>query len=354
MKEYNVLNSKQRIQWLDIAKGIAIICTIIGHTVAFGSQTRNLIFSFHMPLFFLLSGYTIKTISKDKMISATWKDFKRLIIPFFIMGIINVLLLVVLENAQFIPSLKLQIKRFMWGNGNDYLGMLCSPPIKMFGVGVIWFLVALFWGKLAYRIFDRMVSKNRIIFLLFFSFVGIWISNVARLPQCIDMIPVIMLFMEGGRIIREDVNSDSSVWKILGIVSFFAWIYLAWDKGIYIELATRKYPFTMLSVLIAFLGCICVIQFSQAIEKMKISGFLTFAGRNSLDLLCIHYLDLYFEDVWTINHFGENSTLYFTNEVMSCVARVLMDVLILIVWCAIKKLFFMCFQNKFGLEKKNV
>lgn len=354
MKECNILNSKQRILWLDIAKGIAIICTIIGHTVAFGSQIRNLIFSFHMPLFFLLSGYTIKTISKDKMISATWKDFKRLIIPFFFMGIINVLLLVVLKNAHFFPSLKLQIKRFMWGNGNDYLGDLCSPPIMMFGVGVIWFLVALFWGKLAYRIFDRTVSKNRLIFLLFLSFVGIWISNVARLPQCIDMIPVIMLFIEGGRIIRDDVDTDSNVWKCLGIISFFVWIYFAWDKGIYIELATRKYPYTMLSVLIAFLGCICVIQLSQAIENIKIVRLLIYVGKYSLDLLCIHYLDVYFKDVWTISHFSENSTLYFTNEVMSCAARVLIDVLILVVWCAIKKLFFKCFHNKFGLEKKDV
>lgn len=354
MKKDYVKDSKERIQWLDVAKGIAIICTIIGHTVAFGSQTRNLIFSFHMPLFFLLSGYTIKTISKDKMFSATWKDFKRLVFPFFVLGFVNVLLLVMLEDAEFIPCLKLQIKRFMWGNGNDYLEILFEPPIKMFGVGVIWFLVALFWGKLAYRIFDRTVSKNRVIFLMFLSFIGIWISNVTRLPQCFDMIPLIMLFIEGGRIIREEVNPDSIVWKCLGIISFFIWIYFAWDKGIYIELATRKYPYTMLSVLIAFLGCICVIQFSQAIEKLKISEPLIFVGKNSLELLCIHYLDLFYDDVWSINYFSPNSTLYFTNEIMSCTVRVLMDVLILIAWCIIKKLLYYCFHNKLRLEKKNV
>lgn len=51
-----------RIDWIDVAKGIAILLVIIGHTVQFGSATRNVIFSFHMPLFFILSGYTFRLV----------------------------------------------------------------------------------------------------------------------------------------------------------------------------------------------------------------------------------------------------------------------------------------------------
>lgn len=36
----------RRIDWIDLAKGIAILLVIIGHTVMFGSMARNLIFSF--------------------------------------------------------------------------------------------------------------------------------------------------------------------------------------------------------------------------------------------------------------------------------------------------------------------
>ena len=76
-------NLTDRLNWLDIAKGLAIICTIIGHTVAFGGRTRNLIFSFHMPLFFLLAGYTIKPIQLRGMLKSIRKDFVRLIILLF-------------------------------------------------------------------------------------------------------------------------------------------------------------------------------------------------------------------------------------------------------------------------------
>ena len=44
---------KKRIEWIDAAKGLAICGTVISHTVSFGSFVRNLLFSFHMPLFFL-------------------------------------------------------------------------------------------------------------------------------------------------------------------------------------------------------------------------------------------------------------------------------------------------------------
>ena len=44
-----------RKQWLDIAKGIAIILMVIGHT-SIPNIASNFIYAFHMPLFFIASG----------------------------------------------------------------------------------------------------------------------------------------------------------------------------------------------------------------------------------------------------------------------------------------------------------
>lgn len=43
---------RQRIDWIDFAKGITILLVIIGHNVS--GPLRGAIFSFHMPLFFIL------------------------------------------------------------------------------------------------------------------------------------------------------------------------------------------------------------------------------------------------------------------------------------------------------------
>lgn len=330
---------KKRILWLDVAKGIAILCTIVGHTVAFGSQVRNLIFSFHMPLFFIIAGYTLKTIPKEKIIYATWKDFKRLIIPFLVMGIITVFLAVIFNDADIIFCVKTIIKRFIWGNGNDYNSSLIFTSVVFCGVGATWFLLALFWSKFVYRFFDICITSNRIIFLLFMSFLGICIGRIIRLPHCIDMIPLIMLFFECGRVIKSKVDMNSERWKCFGIISFCIWIFFAWDKGIYIEMAERQYPYTMMSVLLSILGSICVIQFSKSIEYLKFSKFLVFVGENSLDLLCIHSIDYYLSELWSIKMFDDGSSLFFANDLLSSILKVVCDVIILVIWCFIKKLF---------------
>lgn len=48
------IKEQQRIQWIDIAKGITIFLGIIGYTAPFGILERNMIFSFHMPLFYFV------------------------------------------------------------------------------------------------------------------------------------------------------------------------------------------------------------------------------------------------------------------------------------------------------------
>ena len=41
---------KNRMTYLDMAKGIGILFMIVGHTISLGWQ-KDLIYSFHMPLF---------------------------------------------------------------------------------------------------------------------------------------------------------------------------------------------------------------------------------------------------------------------------------------------------------------
>lgn len=62
--------SNKRIEWIDSTRGIAILLVVVGHVV--GGYTGNyglpeyqriidivvdVIYTFHMPLFFMISGY---------------------------------------------------------------------------------------------------------------------------------------------------------------------------------------------------------------------------------------------------------------------------------------------------------
>ena len=86
-----------RLKYIDIAKGMAIICVICGHVLIYDfygftdvwskSPLVKFIYTFHMPLFIFLSGLvasppsSIKDVPKD-----IWKRFKTLIMPMLVVG----------------------------------------------------------------------------------------------------------------------------------------------------------------------------------------------------------------------------------------------------------------------------
>ena len=137
---------RQRIDWIDTAKGLCMILVIVGHTLPYGNLMRNFIFSFHMPAFFFLTGYTARRPD-------TWqgfarrvrKDFVALIVPVLgVVQVFNVLLNFFLSDDRSLTNLW-DIARYnaitlFWASGNPADGIpSCGMP---------WFLFALFWGKL--------------------------------------------------------------------------------------------------------------------------------------------------------------------------------------------------------------
>ena len=59
MCEKSIIISKQRIAWLDIAKGFGIFFIVWGHVLRTG-HFRTYLYAFNVALFFFLLGYTFK------------------------------------------------------------------------------------------------------------------------------------------------------------------------------------------------------------------------------------------------------------------------------------------------------
>ena len=89
------LDINKRIQYLDALRGFAILLVIIGHLIQFNYKSSlenpifNIIYSFHMPLFFFLSGCTRWVYETKKggvsTLSELWNEVKNkffvLIVP---------------------------------------------------------------------------------------------------------------------------------------------------------------------------------------------------------------------------------------------------------------------------------
>lgn len=90
-----------RINWLDRARGIAIILVIIGHA-NFPEEIRTIVYAFHMPLFFFLSGFLL--LKKEENFNLFFvKKVKSLIIPYVSYNIILIIfywLLWIISKSQ--------------------------------------------------------------------------------------------------------------------------------------------------------------------------------------------------------------------------------------------------------------
>lgn len=51
-----ITTKPKHLNWIDYIKGIGIILVVIGHTTDIGDTWRVWIYTFHMPLFFCISG----------------------------------------------------------------------------------------------------------------------------------------------------------------------------------------------------------------------------------------------------------------------------------------------------------
>ena len=69
---------RSRELWIDVLKGIAIVCVILGHTFIYGDR----VYYFHMPLFFLIGGYLFKR--GQSWMHLLRKTTKRIVFPFIV------------------------------------------------------------------------------------------------------------------------------------------------------------------------------------------------------------------------------------------------------------------------------
>ena len=84
----NLKQDKNIILWINSAKGIGVILIILGHLLYSSNVTflNQIIYSFHMPLFFILAGYVQKeNVGKEFIV----KRIKRLVVPYLAFSVVG-------------------------------------------------------------------------------------------------------------------------------------------------------------------------------------------------------------------------------------------------------------------------
>lgn len=141
------LSNNNRLDYIDSLKGFGIMLVILGHIYSLNNGIRTWIYSFHMPLFFIISGILFKRIKfKYKNFKYMVRSkFKSLIIPYIIFNIINISLIIL----------------FLDYTKNELIWQILYI-IALGGYGALWFLPALFIAELLFCYIDNNVKNNYI------------------------------------------------------------------------------------------------------------------------------------------------------------------------------------------------
>ena len=157
MAENHTVNSgKMRFPEYDIAKGIGVLLVVIGHVQELPFPFLVWIFSFHIPLYFFLSGLFVKKETKEPFLSVLKKNVTGLLVPYCVFSAVFILLDVVLKDPFSSP--RLEIKLFLTGQG---------------GYAILWFFFALFFVRLLLEIGKRLIKNKILLSLCFAGFVVI-------------------------------------------------------------------------------------------------------------------------------------------------------------------------------------
>lgn len=155
MENFEHVYNQTRLIYIDYAKGFAILLVVAGHLSQYclnGTSAKNVfnfIYSFHMPLFFFLSGYVASLsrnrIEKGNILPLFIKKIKSLLLPFLVWGVIIYLLFQ--QHFSFEDSVE-RVVQVLFNPSNN------AP----------WFLLTLFCIQiffLIYCLFSNFLGNNR-------------------------------------------------------------------------------------------------------------------------------------------------------------------------------------------------
>lgn len=273
-----------RIDWVDVAKGIGIVLMVHGHIHTHGFDLA-LISSFHMPLFFFLSGFVTPPGDGRPLTQLVLRLGRSLLIPYLIIGALGLIHQAISE----------------WLTGVDFtreLGRNWSHLLLgMRGAGVvngaIWFLPCLFathcLALACFRLGRRHPALPLLLSLAGLAAGLVWARAVTRiLPFNADVAPIAQVFLVGGQLIRLHAPlclNRLRNWKILALIAVPLALAAAFVQPNTDMYGSQYGPFH-LSLPVAVLGIAFTVGIAHALAN---NGLLQSIGRYSLGILGFHH-----------------------------------------------------------------
>lgn len=348
----------KRIDWIDNAKALAIILVVIGHA-GIPVLINSYILSFHMPLFFVVSGflYNEDKYSSVPLIEYAKKRFKRLIVPYLWFSVATVMLSTVI---QYIVKGKLISLVY------PILSILLCTNIKNSDMieSVLWFLPCIFVVELLFVSFRKFTKSNAItiVFVIMLSIISYILSITIghKIPFTIDIAFFALLFYGIGFVLKKEALlfmsniSDSKRKAIMvALIGFSISLLSVYMNSSNLLMYINQYGNYFWTIIGAFGGVITWLSIST---MFTVNAVTLFFSKNSLLVFVIH-LKILFISNRVIANFNNiihaNGWVILVNSLLN--ALIVLLILIPIIKIVDRYLPFLMGQksNKIWLSKVN-
>lgn len=271
---------KERVWWLDLAKGWTIFFVVVAHTMdgvynthlfdqykGISEAVMFLSFTFIMPVFFALSGYLLKnTRTMDVLLKNTKRKLFDLIIPYVLFSFIFVALQHLSSKGN---------TPFSWVD----LLLIFKQPI-----GYMWFLYALFFIFVLVYFFD--VARISIEFQLLISIVFFVIGQFAVLPYFVAVTFRWCVCFELGRLLKKynRLFTSKTLFLLFMLLFGISMIYQAKQGGLWYATNDLKLD-NVISKLTSILIMFSIFYYSR---HNKWNDYFAKYGRYSLVIYLVH------------------------------------------------------------------
>ena len=280
----------QRIKWIDVAKAIGIFAIYVGHiSTTEGVRCVPFVWTFHVALFFLISGCAEAISSKETGFGQFLvKKIKTLFIPWLTFALVSIaihFLKTGYSGAELIKGVK-------------QMALGCIRNNFVPSAGAIWFLTCLFVIQILFFFIKKLKNKwlilgvaavIHIVALLLFD------VNAPKMPYNLDTAMYYILYYATGYISFEVVNlvlnAKTLKGKILlvvsGVLSFGYCGIRILGKDIFGFLYSVPYLSKLISVISTLIIIYAVILLAKILENVELFQKI---GQNTIYLCAGEYV----------------------------------------------------------------
>jgi putative O-acetyl transferase related protein len=258
---------KERINWIDWGKVIAIYLVVLGHHLNRGTATdeilKNYIYAFHMPFFFFLSGYLFDSKEQD-LKKIIIKGLKTLVLPYVFLNITVCIVLI----PSFILSKHIPIDNLFYFLTADAAGT----------GGPSWFLICLFEVWIIASLILKLNTKIQILTLLICVLIAYTFPYHLwwRIDTCFAAIPffIIGYYMRDKKLMPKFSSLGNLFFTILlGVITYWASLQTG-----YVNIYLREfglYPY--IYYILGFLGIMHLYFFCCLFKNYTSRILVTFS-----------------------------------------------------------------------------